>query len=260
MAAGAWIKVFPRLHRTAAVPPSPHQRARAALLSCGSTAVLSHRTAAWLHGLDGFDPPATIEVIMAPGTRCRSCEGLTIHFSSRMQEADRVQMGPWRLTSAARTIIDLSAAVSRRDLENGMDSALRKRLVTIPELQQRHRERRGRGSRLLDLVLDGQPSGGLHTRLERAFLQLSRKAGLPDPICQLVLRTGSTFLARVDFRYPTLALVVEVSGHRTHSSRQDRAHDARRQRALVAAGFVVVEFTSDELRTLHRDARNFRSA
>ena len=102
---------------------------------------------------------------------------------------------------------------------------------------------------MLAEVLGGIPDGGLHTRLERAFLLLSRRAGLADPIGQAVLMDQSRFLGRVDFLYRALNLIVEVSGHRTHSTRHDRAADARRHRGLVASGVRWMEFTSDEVFT-----------
>ena len=62
-----------------------------------------------------------------------------------------------------------------------------------------------------------------------------------------MLRAGSTFLARVDFAYSAMNLIVEVSGHRTHSTRHDLAANAERHRELVANGWRGIEFTSDEV-------------
>ena len=62
-----------------------------------------------------------------------------------------------------------------------------------------------------------------------------------------MLRAGSTFLAMVDFAYSAVNLIVEISGHRTHSTRHDLAANAKRHRGLVANGWRWIEFTSDEV-------------
>ena len=64
------------------------------------------------------------------------------------------------------------------------------------------------GVPLLDELL--ADSGG-HSMLERRFLELCRRAGLPRPSTQVIhRRDGSTF-ARVDFMFDPYGVVVEVS-------------------------------------------------
>ena len=93
--------------------------------------------------------------------------------------------------------------------------------------------------RLDDLLLD---SGG-HTILERRFLQLMRKAGLPKPRTQVGhQRDGQTF-ARVDFLFEEHGVVVEVSGRRGHASDAERARDAQRRNELQDIGQKVYEYT-----------------
>jgi len=50
-------------------------------------------------------------------------------------------------------------------------------------------------------------------------------------------------VARVDFSFEPVPLLVEVGGRRGHSSDAERAKDARRRNELQALGFVVLEFT-----------------
>jgi very-short-patch-repair endonuclease len=64
----------------------------------------------------------------------------------------------------------------------------------------------------------------------------------------VAFRTGDKKqIARVDFFFRAQSLVVEVTGHRTHSTRSQRANDAVRHRRLVAKGVRPIEFTSDEV-------------
>lgn len=56
---------------------------------------------------------------------------------------------------------------------------------------------------------------------------------------------------RLDFAIVDKQLAIEVDGHAYHSSRQQREHDAKRDRFLMAKGWRVVRFTGSEV---HRDA------
>jgi hypothetical protein len=247
VAAGLWIRMHPRVYRTAQHPTSDRQRALAALLYAGPTSMLSHRSAGWLQCYDGFALGAVIDVTVPRANRVRASPGISVHVADRILYGDCRDQPPFRVTSPARTLSDLAACCGRSELENAMDSALRMGLVHVDEVAERVQHVGGRGTVLLRQVFEGLPQGGLHTRLEREFLVLSRAAGLEDPVAQVVFRSGTQFLARVDFRYAGLKLIVGVSGHRRHSSRQERAADAQRMRRLVAAGQRVIEFTSDEV-------------
>ena len=93
-------------------------------------------------------------------------------------------------------------------------------------------------------MLDG--SGG-HSRLERAFLDLVRRAGLPKPSCQRIVRNGERFVARTDFAFDGTPLICEVAGHATHASRRQRQHDEQRRTELQLLGFVVLTFTYEDV-------------
>ena len=60
---GRLIRVHRGVYAVGHIPPSPHARTMAALLACGPTAVLSHRSAAKLWGLIRYEGP--IEVTAA---------------------------------------------------------------------------------------------------------------------------------------------------------------------------------------------------
>ncbi len=54
-------------------------------------------------------------------------------------------------------------------------------------------------------------------------------------------------MARVDFCFDRPPVVVEVSGQRGHSSPSERAKDADRRNELQSEGFIVLEFTYDDV-------------
>jgi hypothetical protein len=109
-----------------------------------------------------------------------------------------------------------------------LDSSLRLHLSAPLVLIERLSGLRGpgrHGVRLLDqLLLD---SGG-ESVLERRFLALLRKAGLPRPATQQRVRGDAHHVARVDFLYAELATVVEVSGRLGHCNPLNRGRDPSR--------------------------------
>lgn len=57
---------------------------------------------------------------------------------------------------------------------------------------------------------------------------------------------------RIDFAHIPSRIAVELDGHDFHKSRQQRTHDARRDRYLSEHGWRVVRFTGSEI---HRDTK-----
>ena len=72
---------------------------------------------------------------------------------------------------------------------------------------------------------------------------LVRGAGLPRPETQRRICSNGRHVARVDFLYADLAMVVEVSGRLGHSNPIDRGRDAQRRNELQDLGYVVYEYT-----------------
>jgi very-short-patch-repair endonuclease len=234
----------------AGLPPSWRLDLMVGMLDLGDGTTVSYCSAGAFHVFDSF-LEGPLEYTIPAGRWIRRA-GLSIHTADDLRRVDRVLIGGFVVTTPARTIIDLSSVVDSERLGDAVDSALRDRLTTEAVLRRRLaalRRQGRRGVRLLDEVLDGRPMGGpMASRLERRFLALVRSAHLPEPECQVVFRDSrETHIARVDFFFRALALVVEVSGHRTHSSRSQRANDAIRHRRLVARGIRPIEFTSDEV-------------
>lgn len=95
---------------------------------------------------------------------------------------------------------------------------------------------------LIDALID---TGG-ESRLERRFLALIRRSGLPRPALQRVYRSGSRTIARVDAEFPG-HLVVELDGHGTHATREQRKRDALRRTELTLRGKRVITFTYDDV-------------
>lgn len=81
------------------------------------------------------------------------------------------------------------------------------------------------------------------SELERRFLPIARRAGLPTPQTR---RHVNGY--RVDFFWPELGLVVETDGLRYHRTPTQQARDALRDNAHRAAALVPIRFTHAQVR------------
>lgn len=242
----ALVRMAPRTFRPAAIPVTWHHRVWAAHLSAGPESALSHRTAAVLLGLIDASERNKRRVELIVPRRLRSIvPGVRVHSSVQLERVDFATRDGLRVTSAARTLIDLAAdGLPVAGLTEAFDSAVRLGLLTPDHLRRRLDSvgRAGRaGVTLLDEIL---VDGGGHSFLERRFLKLVRYAKIPRPSTQVVHRTPDGTIARVDFEWTGAWLIVEVNGRRGHASDAERAKDANRRNELQNLGFRVLEFTT----------------
>jgi hypothetical protein len=245
---GVLSRRAPGVFAVVGMPVTWHQQLVVGLLALGPSSWVSHEAAAGLHGLDR-SPQGAVELTTERGRR--GCPGpFIVHTSGAIPLIDRVTVDGLRTLSATRTILDLARArASRLRLEAAIDSAVRLGLTSPVALRARLAERRGPGiwgAPLLDeLLVD---SGG-HSMLERRFLELCRRAGVPRPSTQVIHRRDGGTFARVDFLFEPYGVVVEVSGQLGHSTPGDRARDAQRRNELQDVGRKVYEYTWADVTT-----------
>ena len=117
-------------------------------------------------------------------------------------------------------------------------------LTTPPRLRAALDERTGEpGVSLLRQILDRRTFRLTKEELERRFLPLAARAGLPVP---LTGRWVNGF--EVDFYWPDLGLVVETDGLRYHRTPAEQARDRLRDQAHTAAGLTQLRFTHEQVR------------
>jgi len=239
--AGSWLPAADRVFRHRATHVTWELRVRAAALSLGHNAALFGQTAAQWWGLDAFT--GDVVEFVVPRIRKSLDPSVRLHTTSRWSTADLLTKEGVRITSAARTIIDLAGSRTSTDLlEKAIDSAIRLKLTTIPRLTGRMTELapgRPGVAVLREILLD---SGG-ESFLERRFLRLMRDSRLPKPKCQVV-HASTGRVMRVDFEFKYQDVIVEVTGRFGHTSDRHRQSDARRRNALQQLGWTVLEFTT----------------
>jgi hypothetical protein len=102
---GAWATLYPGVYTCAAGQLDKHGQLWAVVLYAGQGALLSHETAAWLHGFGGA-PAGLIHVMIPVERRVREPQGVRVHRSSRVLAAVTQDDDPPR-TLAVETILDL---------------------------------------------------------------------------------------------------------------------------------------------------------
>jgi very-short-patch-repair endonuclease len=238
VAEGTWQRLYPGVYRLAGAPTTRRQTAFAACLAWGDDAVISHRAAACLFDLAGLKPGA-LELTVPPRRR-RALPHLV--YRSDLPRADVTVVDAIPVTTPARTLIDVATVCDADVVEEALDDALRRRLVTPARLRWRLRDLRGRpGTKLIAMLLamrTGTPESVLETR----FLRVLRSSGLPAP--QLQHRIGPY---RVDFAYPDARVAIECDGYAHHASRRQFEADRARRNAITAKGWTVLHVTWDQL-------------
>jgi hypothetical protein len=216
-------------------------RGAAALATSGAGAVISHHTAAQLHGLDLLSCPLGVAVTRPPGQGSRSGKtGLRVH-SARLPASHVGSRVAIPLTTVARTVIDLARSLDFTDGVVVADSALHKRLTTKTRLHEVLAELpRSRGAlRAADVVefADCRAESVLESIARAAF----RENGLPPPELQVELG-GGEFAARVDFYWREFRTVVEVDGAMKYDDRSAAMRQLQRDSNLRRAGYEVEHF------------------
>ncbi|HEY0520090.1 MAG TPA: hypothetical protein VGC84_11410, partial [Ilumatobacteraceae bacterium] len=199
--------------------------------SVGDSCWAYGRTAAALHGFDGYPLSRPFDIVV-PRERSVNRIGHVVHRGRDISRLDTTQVDGVPTMSATRTIIDLAAFETRERLAIAIDSALRDRLTSEDFLHRRIVELRCRGrAGLAELVavLEGHEiTRGGHSWLERRFLVLLAEAGLPRPQAQAVVGVRKSRLIRVDCRFPGTNVVVELLGYNFHRTPMQMQNDAER--------------------------------
>lgn len=241
-----FVVVGPRTLTFAGVRLDWHGRLRAGLLDLGDGALVAAESAAALLDLDGYRPGPL--VFLVP----RSCRNATtvgeVLTTSSIDRHDRLRVAGLAATSGTRTVLTLLGRVNRRMLGNAYDSACRKNLTSRSDIDRRL-DQLGRQSRAgVEDLCRLQQAGDVQSWLEREFLDTIAGGGLPKPAVQRVYRNDGVHVARVDFDFSPLPIVVEVGGRRGYLSRDERQRQERRRNELQLLGRTVYFFTTEDVR------------
>jgi very-short-patch-repair endonuclease len=245
-ASGRLVVLRRSVYRIAGSPETWHQHLLAACLAGGPGTYASFRAAAALWQLPGFEPE--LLEITVPASRRARLDGVTVHDSLVTGDVHVATVQRIPASSAARTLVDLSAVAPQWMVERAVDDALRRRLVGMRTITRVARALDGRGRRrstVTRAVLERRQAG-FHpgdSEPEVRIAQLLVAAGLPAPVHQhRVQVNGRT--RRLDLAYPEWMVAIEYDGWAYHSQRTAFDADRTRGNELELLGWTVLRFTS----------------
>lgn len=253
---GAWQRLYRGTYATFSGVPPREARLWGAVLRAGSEAVLSHETAAEVHGL--IDKPSRLINVTVPADRNPAkggkIPGVVIHRSRRVVSQ---ALPPWQLprTPVAETVLDLVAASnSFDDAYSWLSRATGRGLASAETIREALGQRkRMRWREWLTDALDDVADGIMFPLELRYVRDVERAHGLPAARRQArrELVSGVRYL---DNFYDAYRLCVELDGRSSHPPEQ-KWHDADRDNDnLFANGVQTVRFGVRDV-TVRRCAR-----
>jgi predicted transcriptional regulator of viral defense system/very-short-patch-repair endonuclease len=214
----------------------------AAVMACGSCAVLSHLDAAALWQI--YESRASKIHVTTTSRSSRALEGIQRHRARRLHPDDTTTTNGIPVTTVARTIVDLTDLLPSDRILRAIREAEYLGLVDMDTLIAA--VQRANGRRRLDALSEAiarhRPGQIVKKELEHRFLELVHAAALPGPETNVKVKTRRRTY-EVDCLWREERVAVELDGRAAHiraaAFEEDRARDA----ALSAIGLRPIRFT-----------------
>lgn len=247
---GGYKRLSRGLYRGSAAPSTVESKLWSACLV--TRGVASHRTAAWLWGLDGFDeaPPWKFDLVV-PFENKRRTRGAKVHRSRSFVKAHRCKQNGVPCTTLARTVVDLSQLLSARAFDLALASALRLEPKIYEEL---------------DALLAKLPSSAVmqlkklkpaldarervvDSALEVMVRTFLREEKFPKPQTQHEVFDGNAFIGRFDFAWPKNdpPVVLQAHGERYHGNSDRWRRDLQQASELNELGWRLIQCTKSDV-------------
>jgi very-short-patch-repair endonuclease len=154
------------------------------------------------------------------------------------------------VTTVPRTVLDLAAVASRRQVERALNEVEVQGLtdrLSIPDLLARYPRRRGTAVLRALLEDDESVRGITRNDLEERFAALIDSYGLPRPRFNADVAVNGRFFS-ADGLWRQQRLIVELDGQAVHGTRRAFEVDRERDRILMSDGWRVMRITWRQLR------------
>jgi very-short-patch-repair endonuclease len=232
-----WRLIHPGVYAMTQAPLTRRQLWIAATLTSPAS-VLSHASAGACWGFRSWE--GKFEVITRPGSGGpKRCGSLLVCRSTTLA-ADTTYRDGIRITTAARTLVDLAAGIDDKATARSFREALRLKVTTPADVRAtltRHQGRRG--TKVLgDLAARYATIPYHRTRsdAESLALEVLHEAGIDPPRPNMRIAGEEA-----DLVWPKRRLIVEIDGPQYH---QFADEDARKQRLWEKAGYIVRRISS----------------
>jgi very-short-patch-repair endonuclease len=226
---GRLLQVHRTVYAVGHPRPEPIARAAAAVLACGADAVLSHFSAAALWGLTGWP---TVHEVAVPARRRPT--GIRIHVHPGLEGKDMRKRRGIRVTSPARTLIDIAPRQTDAGRERAVSEALLKKHMRLDQLE----ATRGRYPRHPGVMLLRHPRSPTRSEFERRFPRFCKRYNLPTP------RMNAHVAGyEVDALFVVERVIVELDSWEYHKDRRSFERDRERDAATLEADHATVRIT-----------------
>ncbi len=240
-------RVAPRVYQFSGSPTSWMAQVSAVTLS--SRGVASHRTAARLHGFDGFAGPE-VEITVARQQSARLPGIITHRWTRPEPDLDHHDVGGIPCTSIAVTLAQLGAVVPPPVVERALDSAIRDgaSLDWIRQTCERlHRPGPSGTGTLNRILIDPTRTGALpDSWFERLVQRILGERDIDPPVIQHDVTAHSGRRYRLDLAWPDAALGLECHSRTHHFGPSREAADHHRDLELAGAGWEVLYLTWEQ--------------
>lgn len=238
---------FVRIHRNIFIPRDAEVtavvRAKAAWLWSQRRGVVAGRSASALHGAKWVDANRPAEIIY----QNRHAPATIRAWSDRIEDDEQVLLGGVKVTTSARTALDVACRYPVVKAVATIDSLARAtdlKMADVDLLAERHKGRRGirRAHIALSLV-----DAGAESPRETWLRLLLIRAGFPPPQTQVpVYDEYGQLVAVLDMGWEQLKLAVEYDGDHHRTDRRQFNKDIRRGEALTELGWIHVRVTAED--------------
>jgi hypothetical protein len=241
----------------------------AALFDAGPGAVVSHRSAARLHGMYHYVTTAAVEVTRVACMSHRMSLG-RLHQTLSLPAEHITEINGFPVTTLARTCFDLAGdpdadikgkawceEAHYRRIRRAWNDALARRGLTffvqvsvLAALGKRGRS----GTALSRRILGGWGPDYVPSEsdAEDLYAELIDAHGLPDGARQVAFYDDDGFIGRVDRYYADVGVIVEIDS-RWHDGPDDKSSDKIRDERLTALGYAVKRIYYGEM-VLHPES------
>lgn len=221
-------------------------------------AVVTDRTAAWVHGAEMALAPGShlvvprVSVFLSPGNRLRN--DLAVSGERRFRDEDVVEIRGVPVTTPLRTACDLGRLLHRDSAFAALDALAGLESFTVARLVDEVARFRGyRGVRQLRAFAPRVDPGS--ESFGESVLRLrwydAGCAGRPQTQI-LVRRRGSSEIALLDIGNPATRYAAEYDGEAFHGPEQEQ-HDTDRRAWITDQGWTVDVFRKKDLFGRHQD-------
>lgn len=210
----------------------------AAVLACGGKAALGYRSAAAHWGLRPTSA-GSVEVVVAQTGR-PTHRDVTVHRHPRLAPDEVVERDGIRVTTVARTVLDLAAVLSPSDLRRSVrqaDVLHRFDRRAVEELLDRHPRHRGRRP-LQRLLTAWSDPVTVRSPQEERFPDLCARFGFPRPAIN-----AEVLGMEIDAVFFDQRIAVELDGYAFHAGALQWEDDHEKRARLVAAGWTVLAYS-----------------